>query len=67
MRQNMHDTVSIPNKVGYLDIFLTVTFNPLCLEINNTFLPVLSFMGRPDISACDFHSKLRALMAFIID
>lgn len=55
------------NKVGYPDIFLTMTCHPQWPEIKNALLPGQSVIDRPDIAARVFRIKPRALMAFVID
>lgn len=67
MQHNMLDIISISTKVGYPDIFLTMTCNPQCPKIKNAFLSGQSVIGRRDIAARVFRIKLRAIMAFVID
>lgn len=67
MRQNMHDIISISNKVGFPDISLTMTGNLQCSKVKNALLPGQSIIDRLDICVRVFCIRLRALMAFVID
>lgn len=48
-------------------IFLTMTYNPKWLKINNALLPGQSIVDRPDLVARVFCIKLCALMDFVTD
>lgn len=52
---NMHDFISIPNEIGYPDMFLTTTCNHEWLDIRNALLPEQRVMDCLDIAARVFH------------
>lgn len=67
MIQSMHNIFFTSNKVGYSDIFSTVTCNARWPEIKNALLPRQSFVFRLAIVARVFCIRPHALMAFVID
>lgn len=67
IRQNMHETTAISNKVRYSDIFLTMKCSPQCPEIRMAWLLGQSATNRSDLAARVVRIKLKALIAFIID
>lgn len=65
MRQNMHEIISISNKVGYISTFLLITSSLPRPEIKIALLH--NIIDQPGLPACVFHIKLRALMEFLND
>lgn len=67
MCQNMHDITFILNKIGYPDIFLTMTCNTQWPEIKKVLLPVRSVVDRSKLSVPVFRIKPCTPMAFVFD
>ena len=59
MRQQMHDIISISNKIGHSDIFVTVTGNPNWPEMRRAILGYQAPLDRPmSVAACSHSSFL---------
>ncbi|KAG3121359.1 hypothetical protein PI125_g344 [Phytophthora idaei] len=62
MRQQYYDSMAIVRQFGKPDLFITVTTNPKCPEIQNNLLPGQTASDRPDIVARVFNMKLKAIL-----
>lgn len=67
MCKNMHDIITITNKVGFLDIALAMTCNPQWFKTENALLPGPNVTDRLDLASRVSRIKLRALVAFLIE
>lgn len=65
MRQNMNDITSIFDKIGYLNIFLTLASNPQWRETKRFLLSRQIVTSPPKGSAPVFCVELCALVAFV--
>ncbi len=66
MRQEMRHIIATSDKMGYPDIFLTITCNSNWKEIRRSLLLGKSPQDRPDLCARVFNLKLKALMEVVI-
>lgn len=67
MRQNMHGIIFISKKIGYPDIFFTMTRSSQLLRIKNVLLPRQSVTNRFEDYCTCIRTMLLALMAFVTD
>lgn len=64
---NMHDIISISNKIDHPDMFLTMTRYATWHEIKSALLPEEKAQDRPDLAARAFRIKLWELISYVID
>lgn len=65
MQQRFQDSMAIARYFGEVDIFLTMTTNPLWPEITRELLPNQTAYDRPDLVARVFQMKKKAIIDFI--
>ncbi|XP_014680852.1 PREDICTED: uncharacterized protein LOC106820796 [Priapulus caudatus] len=65
MQQNYQDATAIVAKYGKPDLFLTLTCNPTCQDVQKALFPGQQAQDRPDIVAREFQQHLRELMTDI--
>ena len=66
MIQQFQDTMSLVQKFGKPDLFITMTCNPGWEEIQNELLPPQTAQDRPDLLARVFKSKFEELKDDIV-
>jgi len=65
MQQRFQDSMAIARYFGQVDIFMTVTTNPLWPEITRELLPGQTAYDRPDLVSRVFQMKKKAIIDFI--
>ena len=65
MQQRFQDSMAIARFFGHVDIFLTMTTNPLWPEITRELFPHQSAYDRPELVARVFQMKRKAIIDFI--
>ena len=65
MQQHFQDSMAIARYFGQVDIFMTVTTNPLWPEIMRELLPGQTAYDRPDLVLRVFQMKKKAIIDFI--
>ena len=65
MRQHFQDSMAIACYFGQVDIFMTVTTNPLWPEITRELLPHQMAYDRPDLVAHIFQMKKKAIIDMV--
>lgn len=65
MQQRFQDSMAIARFFGQVDIFMTVTTNPLWPEITRELLPHQTTYDRPDLVARVFQMKKKAIIDFV--
>ena len=66
MRQKIHDIIATSNKLGFPDVFLTMTCNPYGREITESLEPGETSKDRPELFNGVFHTKRRELLNQIV-
>ena len=67
MRKALHDMHAVTTRLGYPDIFVTMTCNPKSLEINSMLKLGQNAKSQPDLCAKVFYMKCRAMVQMVID